>query len=85
MWAQVAVLVAVLGPLIIVGTDSGIVRYLPGTDRTERTRSFVGWMLEPSDDPDAAHVGGHDEEHGGDDAAEALEVPVTTAPEGSVD
>lgn len=44
-WSQVVVLVTLLVPVIMLGTDSGIVRYLPGTDREERTRRFVGWML----------------------------------------
>jgi O-antigen/teichoic acid export membrane protein len=45
VWAQVAVLVALLGPLIMLGTDSAAVRYLPGTDRAERARSFAGWII----------------------------------------
>jgi O-antigen/teichoic acid export membrane protein len=45
VWAQVGVLVALFAPLITLGTDAGIVRYLPGTDRAERNRHFAGWLI----------------------------------------
>lgn len=45
VWAQVGVLVGLFAPLITLGTDAGIVRYLPGTDPTERNRRFAGWVV----------------------------------------
>jgi len=45
LWSQVAVLVAMLSPLVTLGTDSAITRYLPGTvDREARAR-YSGWMM----------------------------------------
>jgi O-antigen/teichoic acid export membrane protein len=45
VWAQVGVLVGLFAPLITLGTDAGIVRYLPGTDAAERNRRFAGWVV----------------------------------------
>jgi len=44
-WAQVAMLAVLLGPLVMLGTDSGIVRFLPGTDPAERAQRFAGWAI----------------------------------------
>lgn len=45
VWAQVGVMVGLFAPLVTLGTDAGVVRYLPGTDRTERNRRFAGWVV----------------------------------------
>jgi O-antigen/teichoic acid export membrane protein len=45
VWAQVATIALLIGPVLILGTDSAVVRFLPGTDREERNRRFAGWML----------------------------------------
>lgn len=44
-WAQVAVLITVVPPLIILGTDTAVARYLPGTPRDHQARWFMGWIV----------------------------------------
>ena len=45
VWAQVGVLVALFAPLITLGTDAGVVRYLSGSDAEDRKQSFAGWVV----------------------------------------
>lgn len=44
IWAQVAVLANALGPIIVLGTDSATIRYLPGQDK-ETIRRGIGTNL----------------------------------------
>jgi O-antigen/teichoic acid export membrane protein len=41
IWAQVAVLVGMLAPLLVLGTDSAILRFLPGQPQPRVLRGFV--------------------------------------------
>ncbi len=44
-WAQVSVLVGIFGPLVAFGTDSAVVRFLPGRPLAEQRRAFSAWVL----------------------------------------
>jgi len=44
-WAQVSILVGLLPPVIVLGTDSAVVRFLPGRDHEHQLRAFSGWVL----------------------------------------
>jgi O-antigen/teichoic acid export membrane protein len=45
VWAQVAVLVGLVPPLIILGTDSAVARFLPGEDEEQQKRHFFAWGI----------------------------------------
>lgn len=45
LWSQVAVLVAVLSPLVTLGTDSAITRFLPGIADQEARARYSGWIV----------------------------------------
>lgn len=45
VWAQVAVLIGIVPPLIVLGTDSALVRFLPGLDRGRQNAYFTAWAL----------------------------------------
>lgn len=40
IWAQVSLIVSIVGPLIILGTDSAVMRFLPGQTKQEIRRGF---------------------------------------------
>jgi O-antigen/teichoic acid export membrane protein len=44
-WAQVSLLVTVIPLLLVLGTDSALIRYLPGTDDLQQRRRFTGWAI----------------------------------------
>jgi O-antigen/teichoic acid export membrane protein len=44
-WAQVVVLVGLAPPVIMLGTDSAVMRFLPGTDQNDQLRTFTGWLI----------------------------------------
>jgi O-antigen/teichoic acid export membrane protein len=44
-WSQVAVVVATVIPLAILGTDSAVMRFLPGSQAVEKRRQFTAWMV----------------------------------------
>jgi O-antigen/teichoic acid export membrane protein len=44
-WAQVSLLVTVIPLLLVLGTDSALIRYLPGTDDVQQRRWFSGWVV----------------------------------------
>jgi O-antigen/teichoic acid export membrane protein len=44
-WAQVAVFAGLVPPLIVLGTDTAISRFLPGTEPEHQARWFTGWIL----------------------------------------
>jgi O-antigen/teichoic acid export membrane protein len=44
-WTQVSVLVAVLAPAIVLGTDSAVLRFLPATSQELRRGAFTAWAL----------------------------------------
>lgn len=44
-WTQVSVLVGLLPPVIILGTDSAIVRFLPGGKIENQRAAFAGWVV----------------------------------------
>ncbi len=41
IWAQVSILVSLLGPMAVLGTDAAAVRYLPGADKSEKQRGLT--------------------------------------------
>lgn len=45
LWSQVAVLVAVLSPMVTLGTDIGVLRYLPGIPSAEARARYTGWYV----------------------------------------
>lgn len=45
VWSQVAVLVTTLGPIIVLGTDAAIIRYLPGKPINEQKRQYIAWAI----------------------------------------
>lgn len=45
VWSQVGVLVSIFTPLLVLGTDSSITRYLPGRPIEEQKRLFTAWTL----------------------------------------
>jgi O-antigen/teichoic acid export membrane protein len=45
VWSQVLILATFVPLLMIMGTDSAIVRYLPGHDAEYQRRHFSGWLL----------------------------------------
>jgi len=45
VWSQVGVLVSVFTPLLVLGTDSSVTRYLPGRPIDEQKRLFTAWTL----------------------------------------
>ena len=45
VWSQVLILATFVPLLMIMGTDSAIVRYLPGHDDEYQRRHFSGWLL----------------------------------------
>ena len=45
VWSQVLILATFVPLLMIMGTDSAIVRYLPGHDDAYQRRHFSGWLL----------------------------------------
>ena len=44
-WAQVAVFVGLVPPLIVLGTDTAISRFLPGKPPGHQARWFMGWIV----------------------------------------
>lgn len=44
-WSQVSVLITTLSPLLVLGTDSAILRYLPGRDIYHQSNSFSQWLI----------------------------------------
>lgn len=44
-WSQVSVLITTISPLLVFGTDSAILRYLPGRDSRYQRNSFSQWLL----------------------------------------
>jgi O-antigen/teichoic acid export membrane protein len=44
-WAQVGVLASTMIPLLIMGTDAAVIRYLPGEDDEKKKRFFCAWFL----------------------------------------
>jgi O-antigen/teichoic acid export membrane protein len=45
IWSQVNVVVSTLTPLVVLGTDSALIRYLPGRPLSEQKRRFTAWLL----------------------------------------
>jgi O-antigen/teichoic acid export membrane protein len=45
IWAQVTVIVSTILPLIVLGTDNGITRLLPGLESDLQLRRFAGWLI----------------------------------------
>ena len=45
VWAQVAVIVGLVPPLIMLGTDSAIARFLPGETLARQRAHFTAWAL----------------------------------------
>lgn len=45
IWSQTSVIAATLSPLIVLGTDSAIIRYLPGMSADLQRRFFSAWLL----------------------------------------
>ena len=45
IWSQVSVLVGTISPLIILGTDSAVLRYLPGRTPKEQRQCYYAWSL----------------------------------------
>jgi O-antigen/teichoic acid export membrane protein len=45
IWSQTSVIAATLSPLIVLGTDSAIIRYLPGMSLHQQRRLFTAWLL----------------------------------------
>lgn len=45
LWAQIAVLAATLAPVAILGTDSAIVRMLPGLPEAAQRASVTAWFI----------------------------------------
>lgn len=43
VWSQFNTLIATVSPLIILGTDSAVMRYLPGDSREEQKRYYSAW------------------------------------------
>ena len=44
-WSQVGILTATFAPLIFLGTDAALIRYLSGENRQKQQRSFSAWCL----------------------------------------
>lgn len=44
-WTQVVILATFVPLLMIMGTDSGLVRYLPGRNLEYQRRHFAGWLV----------------------------------------
>ena len=44
-WSQIAVLVAVFSPIVTLGTDQAILRFLPGIQKDEARSRYSGWIL----------------------------------------
>lgn len=44
-WSQVAILVATISPIVVLGTESAIMRFLPGIARERQERIFASWLL----------------------------------------
>ncbi|MFA6321523.1 MAG: oligosaccharide flippase family protein [Candidatus Omnitrophota bacterium] len=44
-WSQVGVLATTLIPFLVMGTDSAIVRYLPGEEEGKKKRFFSAWFI----------------------------------------
>lgn len=45
VWSQTAVLAATLSPLIVLSTDSAVIRYLPGLSLEVQKRFFAAWFV----------------------------------------
>jgi O-antigen/teichoic acid export membrane protein len=45
IWSQTSAIAATVTPLIVLGTDSAVIRYLPGMSETSQQRFFVAWLL----------------------------------------
>lgn len=45
VWAQVGVLMSTIAPLAILGTDSAVLRVLPGLPLKEQKRSYSAWLI----------------------------------------
>ena len=45
VWSQVSVLVAVLSPLVTLGTDQSLIRFLPGVRIDEARSRYSGWIV----------------------------------------
>lgn len=45
VWAQVGVLVSTLTPIVVLGTDSALIRFMPGVPLAEQKRSYSAWLI----------------------------------------
>ena len=45
IWSQVMVTAALLSPLVFLGTDTALAKFLPGQSQYEQRRDFSGWFL----------------------------------------
>lgn len=45
IWSQTAVIASTISPLIVLGTDSAVVRYLPGLPEEQQKRFFFAWAF----------------------------------------
>lgn len=44
-WSQIAVILATIVPLVILGTDSAAIRLMPGLESDKQKRFFSAWLL----------------------------------------
>lgn len=44
-WSQINILITTIFPLVILGTDSAIIRFLAGKDQDEQKRKFTSWLV----------------------------------------
>lgn len=45
VWSQVSVIISLLAPLIFLGMDNSLTRFLPGKKIHEQKKIFTGWMI----------------------------------------
>jgi O-antigen/teichoic acid export membrane protein len=45
IWAQVGIIASTVFPLVMLGSDSGLTRLLPGLDPALQARRFAGWLV----------------------------------------
>ena len=45
IWSQVMVIVSLLTPLIFLGMDNSLLRFLPGESNEKQKKNFTGWLL----------------------------------------
>lgn len=45
VWSQVSVLISTIMPLVVLGTDSAVLRYLPGKEKEQQKREISAWVL----------------------------------------